>query len=68
MIRTAAADRRIYAAGGVRNAGDLAALKAMDVAGALLATALHEGALTAADLSRFMAQSPYRTPQKTAPA
>ncbi len=36
----------VFAGGGVRNASDLAAIKAMDAAGALTATALHTGAIT----------------------
>ena len=38
--------RRVYAAGGVRNAADLAALRHIGASGALVATALHTGALT----------------------
>lgn len=38
--------RRVYAAGGVRGAVDLAALRQTGAAGALVATALHIGALT----------------------
>jgi phosphoribosylformimino-5-aminoimidazole carboxamide ribotide isomerase len=46
-----AAGRKVYAAGGVRNRSDLAALRSRGVAGALVASALHNGALTAADLT-----------------
>ncbi len=42
---------RIYAAGGVRNRDDLAALRDIGAAGALVATALHNGALGTADLN-----------------
>jgi phosphoribosylformimino-5-aminoimidazole carboxamide ribotide isomerase len=49
-IRRIAEGREIYAAGGVRNGADLCALKATGVAGALIATALHEGRVTRADL------------------
>jgi len=45
-----APDRRWYAAGGIRNKGDLQALAASGAAGALVATALHNGTLTTADL------------------
>jgi HisA/HisF family protein len=45
------ADRYVYAAGGVRNANDLAALKSCGLAGALIASALHNGALSGADLA-----------------
>jgi len=45
-IVAVAGARRVYAAGGVRNAGDLAALRRCGAAGALVATALHTGAIT----------------------
>jgi HisA/HisF family protein len=48
-----AAARRVYAAGGVRNSGDLAALRAAGAAGALVATALHAGTITAGDLEKI---------------
>jgi phosphoribosylformimino-5-aminoimidazole carboxamide ribotide isomerase len=43
--------RDVYAAGGVRNLADLVALRAIGAAGALVATALHTGKITAADLA-----------------
>lgn len=46
-----ARDRQIYAAGGVRDADDLKALRDIGVAGALIATALHSGRITASDLA-----------------
>jgi phosphoribosylformimino-5-aminoimidazole carboxamide ribotide isomerase len=49
-IRSIAAKRELYAAGGVRNAADLSALKAAGAAGALVATALHERRIARADL------------------
>jgi phosphoribosylformimino-5-aminoimidazole carboxamide ribotide isomerase len=49
-IRSIAGDREIYAAGGVRDAADLRALKAAGAAGALIATALHERRVVRADL------------------
>jgi phosphoribosylformimino-5-aminoimidazole carboxamide ribotide isomerase len=49
-IQSIAGGREIYAAGGVRNAADLSALKQAGVAGALIATALHERRIVAADL------------------
>lgn len=52
-IRALAGGRMIYAAGGVRDAGDLAALKSAGIAGALVATALHDGRLTGSDMARF---------------
>ncbi|HKI13991.1 MAG TPA: HisA/HisF-related TIM barrel protein, partial [Roseiarcus sp.] len=49
-IRAIAGGREIYAAGGVRDAADLRALNAAGVAGALIATALHERRIVRADL------------------
>jgi phosphoribosylformimino-5-aminoimidazole carboxamide ribotide isomerase len=49
-IRSIAGGRELYAAGGVRDAGDLSALKAAGASGALIATALHERRIGAADL------------------
>lgn len=45
--------RRVYAAGGVRNLTDLEALRAAGAAGALVATALHAGTITAGDLEKI---------------
>ena len=49
-IREQAPDRRLFAAGGVRDEDDLAALAATGAAGVLLASALHGGRLTAGEL------------------
>jgi phosphoribosylformimino-5-aminoimidazole carboxamide ribotide isomerase len=49
-IRSIAENREIYAAGGVRNAADLRALKETGVSGALIATALHERQIVRSDL------------------
>ena len=49
-IRSIAGGREIYAAGGVRDAADLSALKAAGAAGALIASALHERRVVGADL------------------
>ena len=49
-IRAIAGGREIHAAGGVRDAADLKALKAAGAAGALIATALHERRIVSADL------------------
>ncbi len=49
-IQSIAGGREVYAAGGVRNAADLRALKEAGAAGALIATALHERRVVAADL------------------
>ncbi len=43
----------VYAAGGVRDIADLRALAALGAAGALVATALHAGALTASELRQL---------------
>ena len=54
-VRAVAEGHRIWAAGGVRGPGDLLALRELGCAGALVATALHEGRLGAAELRRFAA-------------
>jgi phosphoribosylformimino-5-aminoimidazole carboxamide ribotide isomerase len=45
--------RAVYAAGGVRNADDLAAIQDTGAAGALIASALHAGTITAGDLIKI---------------
>jgi len=50
-----AGERKIYAAGGARNADDLRALRGIGAAGALVATALHRGQITARDLEQLVA-------------
>lgn len=47
-----ATTRRVFAAGGVRDATDVASLRRIGVAGALLASSLHDGSLASADLAR----------------
>ncbi len=47
-------ERAVFAAGGVRNEDDLVRLQAIGVAGVLVATALHDGRLSAAAVSRFL--------------
>lgn len=54
-IRRIAAGRRVYAAGGVRDAADLAALERAGIAGALVATALHGGRLRRPDIEALTA-------------
>jgi phosphoribosylformimino-5-aminoimidazole carboxamide ribotide isomerase len=49
-VKTISGGREIYAAGGVRDATDLAALKAAGAAGALIATALHDRRIGKAEL------------------
>lgn len=53
--RTRAPTRRIYAAGGVRTAVDLAALAGAGIAGVLLASALHDGRIGKEDIGRLVA-------------
>lgn len=52
-LRAAAPDKRIYAAGGVRDATDLEAVETAGAAGVLLASALHENRLAATELARW---------------
>ncbi|MCJ2052783.1 HisA/HisF-related TIM barrel protein [Methylobacterium sp. J-070] len=47
-LRARAPDRQLYAAGGVRGPNDLRALRDAGLAGALVASALHDGTLTRA--------------------
>lgn len=49
-VQAIAGSRKIYAAGGLRDAGDLGALKEAGVAGVLVASALHGGKLGPNDL------------------
>ena len=49
-VKAAAKDRAIYAAGGVRGADDLQSLMNAGITGALVASALHNGQITAADI------------------
>ncbi|WP_245261691.1 HisA/HisF-related TIM barrel protein [Ancylobacter sp. FA202] len=53
-IRARAEGRRVYAAGGVRDVGDLHHLAELGIAGVLLASALHDGRLSRADIAAFM--------------
>jgi phosphoribosylformimino-5-aminoimidazole carboxamide ribotide isomerase len=53
MIKQRAGARRLYAAGGVRGAADLEALRRAGAAGVLVASALHDGRLTPADLAKL---------------
>lgn len=46
----------VYAAGGIRNSTDLTHLKAQGVAGALVATALHQGHITGSDIRQLCEQ------------
>jgi phosphoribosylformimino-5-aminoimidazole carboxamide ribotide isomerase len=53
IIKSRAANRQVYAAGGVRDADDLALLAQAGIAGALVATSLHNGKLTGAQIARL---------------
>lgn len=53
QIQLRAGKKRIYAAGGVREEGDLQILDAQGVSGVLLATALHEGKISRQALERY---------------
>jgi phosphoribosylformimino-5-aminoimidazole carboxamide ribotide isomerase len=53
MVKQRAGARRLYAAGGVRDAVDLEALRRAGAAGVLVASALHDGRLSPADLAKF---------------
>lgn len=50
-IKSRAPEKQLYAAGGVRDAADLAALAQHGIAGALVATSLHNGTLTGAQIA-----------------
>lgn len=52
-IRALAPEKRVYAAGGVRDLDDLLALNADGMAGALIASALHDGRLGQEELARL---------------
>jgi len=52
-----AGSRRVYAAGGIRGTDDLALVRRLGAAGALVASSLHDGRLGAADLGRIAASA-----------
>ena len=54
MIKRRAGARRLYAAGGVRGSADLDALRSAGAAGVLVASALHDGRLSPADIAEFL--------------
>lgn len=54
--RKKSVNTQIYAAGGIRNVSDLLRLKEMGIAGALIATCLHNGSITGADIARLQVQ------------
>ena len=52
-IKAQARAKHVYAAGGVRDADDLSALERAGIAGALVASCLHSGALAGAQIARL---------------
>jgi len=54
-IRSRVPEKLVYAAGGVRNAVDLAALSRAGIAGALVASCLHNCELTGTQIARLLA-------------
>jgi phosphoribosylformimino-5-aminoimidazole carboxamide ribotide isomerase len=53
VIKAKGPGKRVYAAGGVRGADDLVALAQAGISGALVATCLHNGALTGEQIARL---------------
>jgi HisA/HisF family protein len=56
-IKGRAGSKRVYAAGGVRDADDLAELARTGIEGALVASCLHNGKLTGAQIARLRAET-----------
>jgi HisA/HisF family protein len=56
-IRDAAPTKAIYAAGGIRDGADLAALANAHIAGALVASCLHDGRLCGSDIEKLQTLS-----------
>ena len=63
VLAKAGPERQVFAAGGVRGEDDLQALATLGVAGALVATALHDGRLSA-EAVRRLATGTQRTPPR----
>lgn len=57
VLRSRAPDRSVFAAGGVRGKDDLLRLHGMGAAGALVASCLHKGNLTASELENLRTAS-----------
>jgi len=64
VVARAGAERRVYAAGGVRDAADLRAVAACGAAGALIATALHAGAIGPAEIAAVARPGNRATPRE----
>jgi HisA/HisF family protein len=63
-----AGSRSVYASGGMRNIGDLAAAAEAGAGGALIATALHRGAVTQNEIAAFLQRRRSRSDQTRNPA
>lgn len=57
-IRASVPNGRVYAGGGVRDVADLLALRKAGIAGALVATALHDGRIGAAEIESLHCDRP----------
>jgi len=67
-VAKAAGARAVYAAGGARNLGDLEAIAATGAHGALIATALHSGAIAQNEIAAFLQRRRSRLDQIKNPA
>lgn len=65
-IKSRAVGRQVYAAGGLRDASDLALLARAEISGALVATSLHNGKLTGAQIARLSGKSAVSSEQTDA--
>ena len=63
-----AASRAVYASGGMRSIGDLEAVADAGATGALLATAVHEGAITQNEIAAFLQRRRSQSDQIRNPA
>jgi len=63
-----AGDRAVYGAGGLRAIGDLEVIAAARASGALIATALHGGAITQNEITAFLQRRRSQLDQTRNPA
>jgi len=63
-IKGSAPEKLVYAAGGIRDAIDLAALARAEIAGALVASCLHNGKLSGAQIASLPAKNPTNVTHK----
>ncbi len=61
-VQQRAPHHQLYAAGGVRDIADITDLRDAGAAGALLASALHNGNISAAELEAFFSSLPLKVP------